>query len=100
MKAKELLKWIVNNDVCTDSMGTVEVDEEFDFKGYFGYEPAVAKVPEGEYLYFYGDQVMTDDVELLTASTGEAPYRIPTKEKDEKNGGNLIIYLIKIDELK
>lgn len=34
MKAKELLKWIVNNEVCTDSMGTVEVDEDFDFNGW------------------------------------------------------------------
>ena len=97
MKAKELLKWIVNNDVCTDSMGTVEVDEEFDFYGYFGYEPAVAKVQPGEYLYFYTDSVLDVDLQRLEVPN-EDFVCIVTDNDDRRNGGVAMIYLIKLED--
>lgn len=98
MKAKELLKWIVNNDVCTDSMGTVEVDEDFDFKGYFGYEPAVAKVPEGEYLYIYTDSVLDADLYCLGEVPNEDFVCIVTDNEDKRNGGVAMIYLIRMED--
>jgi hypothetical protein len=98
MKAKELLKWIVNNDVCTDSMGTVEVDEDFDFNGYFGYEPAMVKVPEGEYLYIYTDSVYDVDLEKMGEVPEEDFVGILTDGVDKRNGGVAMIYLIKLED--
>ena len=98
MKAKDLLKWIVNNDVCTDSMGTVEVDEDFDFNGYFGYEPAVVKVPEGEYLYIYTDGVSDADLNRLGEVPNEDFVSIVTDNEDKRNGGVAMIYLIKLED--
>ena len=95
MKAKELLKWIVNNDVCTDSMGTIEVDEDFDFNGYFGYEPA-AKVQPGEYLFVYTDSVLDVDLQRLEVPNEDFAC-IVTDNEDRRNGGVTMIYLIKID---
>ena len=97
MKAKELLKWIVNNDVCTDSMGTVEVDEEFDFKGYFGYQPD-GEVPEGEYAYLYSDEVTDVDMQRLGEQTDDQVYTITTDMDDKKNGGSCVIYLFRLEE--
>ena len=98
MKAKELLKWIVYNDVCTDSIGTVEVDEEFDFNDYFGYEPAMVKVPEGEYLYIYTDSVSDTDLQRLGEVPNEDFVCIVTDNEDKRNGGVAMIYLIKLEE--
>ena len=98
MKAKKLLKWIVNNDVCTDSMGTVEVDEGFDFNGYFGYEPAMVKVPEGEYLCIYTDGVLDADLKLLGKVPNEDFVCIVTDNEDKRNGGVAMIYLIKLED--
>ncbi len=99
MKAKELLRWIVCNDVCTDSMGMIEVDEEFDFQAYFGYEP-VSQVPAGEYLFFYTDTVSDVDLKLLQrvgVPNGDLVC-IVTDNEDRKNGGVTMIYLIRIDK--
>lgn len=98
MKAKDLLKWIVNNDVCTDSMGTVEVDEDFDCKEYFGYKPAMVKVPEGEYLYIYTDGVSDADLNRLGEVPNEDFVSIVTDNEDKRNGGVAMIYLIKLED--
>lgn len=97
MESKELLKWILDCDVCTDSMGTVEVDEDFDFEGYFGYEPAMVKVPDGEYLYIYTDSVFDADLQQLVDVPNEDFVCIVTDNEDKRNGGVAMIYLIKLD---
>lgn len=97
MKAKELLKWIVNNDVSTESMGTIEVDEKFDFNGYFGYEPAVEKVRPGEYLYVYTDSVLDVDLQRLEVAQ-EDFVCIVTDNEDRRNGGVAMIYLIRMED--
>jgi len=98
MKAVDLLTWVVNQNVSTDGMGFVPIDSEFDYEDFFGYEPAV-KAKEGQYLYVYGDEVLDVDIDVLTASTGEAPVIIRTPCEDKRNGGKVNIYLIRIDEL-
>lgn len=97
MKAKELLKWVINNDVNTEAMGTVEVDEDFDCKEYFGYEPAKA-VPEGEYLYIYTDDVYDVDLEKMGEVPEEDFVCILTDGVDKRNGGVAMIYLVKLED--
>lgn len=99
MKSVDVLTWVVNQSISTDGLGFVPIDSEFDYESFFGYEPAV-KAEEGQYLYVYGDEVLEVDIDVLTASTGEAPVIIRTPLEDRRNGGNMNIYLIKIDELK
>ena len=77
-------------------MGTVEVDEDFDCKEYFGYEPAKA-VPEGEYLYIYTDDVYDVDLEKIEVSE-EDFVGILTDGVDKRNGGVAMIYLIKLED--
>lgn len=45
MKAIAMLKWIVENHQNTEGMDIIEVDNEFDFESFFGYQPA-EQVPE------------------------------------------------------
>ena len=78
-------------------MGTVEVDEEFDFNGFFGYEPAVAKVPTGEYLYVYTDSVLDVDLNRLEVPNEDFVV-IVTDNDDRRNGGVAMIYLIKLED--
>ena len=97
MKAKDVLTWLVNQTITTEGMGFIDIDDEFDFGSFFGYQPE-GKVPEGEYLYFYGDMVWDVDVDLLEASTRQRLYRIPTQEEDRKNYCKTTIYLIKLED--
>ena len=91
------MTWLVNQSITTDGMGFIDIDSNFDFESFFGYKPE-GDVPDGEYLYFYGDQVMEIDVDVLEASTHQKLYRIPTKEEDRKNVCKLTIYLIKLED--
>lgn len=97
MKAKDVLTWIVNQTITTEGMGFIGIDKDFDFESFFGYNPE-KDVPEGEYLYFYGDMVGKMDVDVLEESTHSKLYRIPTQEEDRYNGGKCIIYLIKLED--
>lgn len=97
MKAKDVLTWLVNQSITTEGMGFIDIDSDFDFESFFGYKPE-GDVPDGEYLYFYGDQVLEIDVDVLEASTRQKPYRISTEEEDLKNDCKLIIYLIKLED--
>ena len=97
MKAKDVLTWLVNQSITTDSMGFIDIDDEFDFESFFGYKPET-DVPDGAYLYFYGDLVPQIDVDVLEASTRSKLYRIVTNEDDRMNGGKTIIYLIKLED--
>lgn len=97
MTAKDVLTWLVNQTITTEGMGFIEIDSDFDFESFFGYKPE-GDVPNGEYLYFYGDQVLQIDTELLEASTHEKLYRVPTQEEDRKNECKLTIYLIKLED--
>lgn len=99
MKAIGLLKWLIKEGIDTGAMGVVQVDDEFDFKAYFGYAPDV-QVPVGEYAYLYSDCVYDADMEQLAKYTGtdEQPYVIITEEPDRENGGQMIIYLLKLED--
>lgn len=97
MRTKDVLTWLVNQSITTEGMGFIDIDDDFDFESFFGYNPE-NDVPDGEYLYFYGDMVLEIDVDLLEASTHSKLYRIPTQEDDRKNGGKTIIYLIKLED--
>jgi len=97
MTAKDVLTWLVNQTITTEGMGFIDIDSEFDFESFFGYKPE-GDVPDGEYLYFYGDMVLQMDVDFLEASAHEKLYRIPTKEEDHKNECKMTIYLIKLED--
>ena len=97
MKAIGLLKWLIKESIDTGAMGVVQVDDEFDFKAFFGYAPDV-HVPDGEYAYLYSDCVMDSDMEQLAKYTDEQPYIIITEEHDRENGGQMIIYLLKLED--
>lgn len=97
MKAKDVLTWLVNQSITTEGMGFIDIDSDFDFESFFGYKPE-GDVPDGEYLYFYGDQVLEIDVDFLEKSTHEKLYRIPTDMEDSRNYCKCIIYLIKLED--
>lgn len=97
MTAKDVLTWLVNQTITTEGMGFIEIDSDFDFESFFGYKPD-GDVPDGEYLYFYGDKQQQIDVDFLEASTHEKLYRVPTQEEDRKNECKLTIYLIKLED--
>ena len=97
MKAKDVLTWLVNQTITTEGMGFIDIDSDFDFESFFGYKPE-GDVPDGEYLYFYGDMVLEIDVDVLEASTHEKLYRIPTEEEDRRNYCKMTIYLIKLED--
>lgn len=98
MKTKELLKLIVNNDICIETMGIIEVNEHFDFVRYFGFDPATVKVPEGEYLYIYTDCVSDSVLQLFCEFSNDCLVTITTDDEDKRNGGLTKIYLIKLDD--
>lgn len=97
MKARIILSWLIKGCVNTDGMGTVSVDEDFDYKMYFGFEP-ISTIPSGDYVYLYSDTVPESLVEKLTEETGEQPYFIFTDSEDHENGGLTAIYLFKLED--
>lgn len=97
MKAIDYLKWIVGNYVSTESMGFVTIDEDFDYKNYFGYEPD-KPVPAGEYLWLYTDSVHDCDLGKLAVDENDVPYIITTDMEDNRNGGPTYIYLFNFEE--
>jgi len=97
MTAKDVLTWLVNQGITTEGMGFIDIDSDFDFESFCGYKPE-GDVPDGEYLYFYGDTVLEIDVDELEASTHQKLYRIQTDLKDRLNCCKCIIYLIKLED--
>lgn len=97
MKAIAMLKWIVENHQNTEGMDIIEVDNEFDFESFFGYQPA-EQVPEGKYVYLYGDTVNREDVERMIQREEAEVYSIATDETDNENGGLCIICLFKLED--
>lgn len=97
MKAIAMLKWIVENHQNTEGMDIIEVDNEFDFESFFGYQPA-EQVPEGKYVYLYGDTVNREDMERMIQREKAEVYSIATDETDNENGGLCIIYLFKLED--
>lgn len=97
MKAIDLLKWVVNQSVSTESMGFVDICEGFDVKEYFGYEPDKA-IPEGEYMWLYTDSVHDCDMMKLAADENDIPYILTTDMEDKRNGGPTYIYLFKLED--
>lgn len=97
MKAIAMLKWIVENHQNTEGMDIIEVDNEFDFELFFGYQPA-EQVPEGKYVYLYGDTVNREDMERMIQREEAEVYSIATDETDNENGGLCIIYLFKLED--
>ena len=92
-----MLKWIVENHQNTEGMDIIEVDNEFDFESFFGYQPA-EQVPEGKYVYLYGDTVNREDMERMIQREEAEVYPIATDETDHENGGLCIIYLFKLED--
>jgi len=97
MKAIDMLTWMVNQTISTEAVSFVSICEDFDYENYFGYAPK-DDVPEGEYLYIYGDLVDQCDIDLLLASTKAEPVRIETDEDDRRNEKKLTIYLFKLED--
>ena len=96
MKAMELLSWIICESVDTEGMDIIEIDEDFDFEAFFGYQPDTA-VPWGKYAYLYGDTVLDCDIDKLKAKTSGI-YTITTDMHDRKNEKKCIIYLLKLED--
>lgn len=99
MKAINLLKWLVDENIDTEAAMTVKIDEEFDFKLYFGYEPAYP-IPVGEYLVVYSDCVDDTDLEKLAKRFPDEsiPYCIATDNEDKRNGGVQCILLFVLED--
>lgn len=93
----DILKWMVNENINTEGIGNIEVDEEFDFESAFGYAPD-EPVPYGCYLYIYSDTVSDVDMSKLVTDEECKPYTITTQEKDRLNGNDVTqIYLFKME---
>lgn len=97
MKAIDMLTWMVKHTINTELVSFVSIFEGFDFQSYFGYDPK-DEVPDGKYVYIYGDVVDLSDIDALLVSTHYEPVRIETDEDDHKNGGKTTIYLFKIED--
>lgn len=97
MKAIDMLTWMVNQAINTEVVSFVSICEDFDYENYFGYAPK-EDVPEGEYVYIYGDTVDQSDIDVLLASTHYDPVRIETDEDDRRNEKKLTIYLFKLED--
>lgn len=100
MKAINLLKWMVDENIDTEAMMTVKIEnEDFDFKNYFGAEPAYP-IPVGEYLVVYSDCVHDTDLERLAKRFPDdsIPYCIATDNEDRMNGGVQCILLFKLED--
>ena len=97
IKAIDLLKWLVNESVDTEGMATIEVDDDFDFETFFGYNPD-EPVPCGEYLYAYSDGIYDVDMSRLVTDEECMPYVITTQEKDRRNEKACEIYLLKLED--
>ena len=97
MKAIELLTWLVKESVNTEGMDIIQVDKDFDFETFFGYQPD-GEVPEGEYAYLYSDEVTDVDMQRLGEQTDDQVYTITTDMDDKKNGGSCVIYLFRLEE--
>lgn len=98
MKAKDFLKWLVDNSINTESMQTVTIDNEFDYEGYFGNPPLWLAEP-GEYVAVWTDSVLSVDLEKLKGHFVGGPYTVvPTDSKDNRNGGLTAILLIKLED--
>ena len=96
MKAIELLTWLLEESVDTEGMAIVEIDEDFDYEAYFGYQPDTA-VPVGKYAYLYGDMVLDCDIDRLKGKA-DGIYTITTDLQDRKNEKECIIYLLKLED--
>ena len=101
MKAINFLKWMVNNNVGTESMGFETITDDFDFKAHFGYLP-LWYVEPGEYLYLYTDAISSADLESLKAlyfnpEDVSMPNIIGTDNEDRRNGGLVAILLFKLE---
>lgn len=93
-----LIKWLANDDIDTESMGTIEVDDDFNFKMFFGYDPD-EPVPNGEYLYIWSDSVLDTDMSRLVTDEETMPYIITMSDiKDHKNCKVCEIYLFKLED--
>ena len=97
MKAIDVLCWLVKESIDTEGMDIIQVDKDFDFEAFFGYKPD-GPVPDGEYAYLYGNMVLERDVEKLMDETEDQLYTISTDMDDRNNGGNTVIYLIKLED--
>ena len=96
MKAMELLKWLIEESIDTEGMDIIEIDEDFDFEAFFGYQPDTA-VPMGKYAFLYGDMVCECDVQKLKHKS-DGIYTITTDMYDRKNEKDCIIYLFKLED--
>lgn len=75
MKAKELLKFIVDNQISTEDSQIIEIDDAKDFPNnggiermefesqsdwletFFGCKKVDKEIPAGDYIYFYSNNV-------------------------------------------
>lgn len=98
IKPIALIKWLVDESIDTEGLATIEVDEEFDFETFFGYNPD-EPVPCGLYLYIYSDCVLDADMSRLVTDEECKPYTITTQEKDRLNENDVTqIYLFKLED--
>lgn len=97
MKAIDLLTWLVKESVNTEGMDIIQVDKDFDYETFFGYLPD-GDFPVGEYAYLYSDEVTDVDMQRLGELTDDQVYTITTDMEDKKNGGNIVIYLFRLED--
>lgn len=97
MKAIDLLTWLIKECVNTEGMDIIQVDKDFDYETFFGYQPD-GDFPVGEYAYLYSDDVTDVDMQRLGELTDDQVYTITTDMEDKKNGGNCVIYLFKLED--
>lgn len=98
MKPMEFLKWLIEESSNTDGMDIIDIDDDFDFECFFGYQPD-SNIPTGKYAYLYGDMVFKNDI-IKLRSIGNGIYTITTDMLDRKNETQCIIYLIKLEDEK
>ena len=73
MKAIDLLTWLVKESVNTEGMDIIQVDKDFDYETFFGYQPD-GDFPVGEYAYLYSDEVTDVDMQRLGELTEVERY--------------------------
>lgn len=100
MRAIDILKWVCYVGKESDYFNVLEIDEDFDFESFFGYDHDA--VEPGNYFFFYTDCVEDREIVIPTAycrdvKTFKPDFFIKTEHVDEY-GENVLINFWRIED--
>lgn len=101
MKAIDILKWVAYIGTESENFNVIEIDEDFDFESFFGFnhEP----VESGNYFFYYSDSIEYSEMKVpqnyrcYEFETFKPTFSIDIKSYDYY-GEKVFIHFYKIDD--